>query len=898
MKIGIIFGGPSREREIAFAGGRTVYDNLNKALFEAVPIFVDSLGNFILLDWQYLYKGTIRDFYPPVNFLPESPHQFQVYIESLNELKEDDLKALIQEVGQPLAATDLPDLIDFAFLALHGEWGEDGQIQGLLESLQLPYSGSGIRASSIGMDKSFQKKVMQSGGFHSPAMQIIKRSDWLEGNLPDNWKEEAIEKIALPLVVRPANQGSSIGVAMVQDAADLEGAIDAAFFVERLLAEDWLRLGAAERIQQIRDWTDIRSGLGFPMQIRSERGALLHHVYHPEELLDYLNQVFEGQSHTQLRLEAVLTEQKVVLEGFIEGREFSCVVVQDDDGTAIALPPTEILKGKEVFDYRSKYLAGLSRKLTPIDLPEAQIEEIRKECERLYDFLEFNVYARIDGFIQKDATIILNDPNTTSGMLPSSFFFHQAAEIGMNPSQFLTYIIRTSLQERIRTNLKLTQVSALLEKLDTEIQFQNQLKSDVEQVAVILGGYSSERHISVESGRNIYEKLSSSAKYHPIPIFLTGDEKAHQLYQLPINLLLKDNADDIRDKVLDFNPHPIIKKIQAEAKNITDRFVADGAIFKPAELDYQWLKDHVNAVFIALHGRPGEDGAVQAELETLGIPYNGSTSDSAAITINKYETLQRLKNAGFTVTDQYLVEANDFGKDAEATLEAVEAELNYPLIAKPVDDGCSSAVKKIKSRKELKAFLETLFRQELILPSMQAEILGLKPKEEFPIKPLALLETLIEKGEAIHFLEVTGGLLTHHEKDGSLRYEIFEPSEALASGEVLSLEEKFLAGEGQNITPARFAVGAFSHEHISAQVRASLEAAAKVLGVTGYARIDAFVRIYADGRAETIVIEVNSLPGMTPATCIFHQTAINGYKPADFIDRILEFGKERTYLGI
>ncbi|HIF15606.1 MAG TPA: hypothetical protein EYQ86_09985, partial [Bacteroidetes bacterium] len=61
MRIGIFFGGPSREREISFAGGRTIYDNLNKELFEAVPIFVDSNRQFILLDWEFVYKGTIRD---------------------------------------------------------------------------------------------------------------------------------------------------------------------------------------------------------------------------------------------------------------------------------------------------------------------------------------------------------------------------------------------------------------------------------------------------------------------------------------------------------------------------------------------------------------------------------------------------------------------------------------------------------------------------------------------------------------------------------------------------------------------------------------------------------------------------------------------------------------------
>ncbi len=71
-------------------------------------------------------------------------------------------------------------------------------------------------------------------------------------------------------------------------------------------------------------------------------------------------------------------------------------------------------------------------------------------------------------------------------------------------------------------------------------------------------------------------------------------------------------------------------------------------------------------------------------------------------------------------------------------------------------------------------------------------------------------------------------------------------------------------------------------------------AAAKVLGVEGYCRIDAFVRIDQKHHPEVIFIEVNSLPGMTPATAIFHQCALNGYKPYEFINSILEFGEERV----
>ena len=164
MRVGIFFGGISREREVSFAGGRTVYDNIDKSIFEPVPIFVDSLGQFILLDWQYLYKGTIRDFYPSSNSTNQTDHPYQVYIESLTDLSADDYEQIMNEIGVPLQIDDLPHLIDFAFLALHGSLGEDGKIQGLLEYLQIPYSGSGIRASSLGMDKAFQKKLMT----HSP----------------------------------------------------------------------------------------------------------------------------------------------------------------------------------------------------------------------------------------------------------------------------------------------------------------------------------------------------------------------------------------------------------------------------------------------------------------------------------------------------------------------------------------------------------------------------------------------------------------------------------------------------------------------------------------------------------------------------------------------------------
>jgi D-alanine-D-alanine ligase len=892
IRVGIVFGGNSREREISFAGGRTVYDNLNKSLFDVVPLFIDSFGNFILLDWQYIYKGSIRDFYPPASSLPESTNEYQIYAECLGDLALKEQESLFTGIGKRIALEELHKHIDFAFLCLHGPFGEDGRVQGLLEFLGIPYSGSGIFSSSIGINKAIQKKLMKESTFATPPFHSIHRTHWQIEKNKTTIYDQIAKEIGFPCVVKSAHQGSSIGITILHDNKrnDFNAAMDRAFFIRTLELSEWSKLSAEDQPELIRELTDIRDGIGCPLLLHNDSGTVV--LYHPEDILKEIDATFQ-KGCKQILLEACDAETEVVIEGFIEGKEFSCIVVRREDGSPVALPPTEIRKGKELFDYRSKYLPGLSRKITPIHLPEEQISTIRKDCERLFTSLQFNVYARIDGFITGKGEVFLNDPNTTSGMMPSSFFFHQAAEIGLNPSQFLSFIVRTSLAERLTDMGNVSDISALLKQLDQGlITLKKELNQKI-RVAVIMGGYSSERHISVESGRNVYEKLASSTKYEPIPVFLTGDSDHFKLFQIPVNLMLKDNADDIREKVFNYSVHPVIKTIIGECESITLKYTAADNVLEPRELNLHELAEIADVVFIALHGRPGEDGALQKNLESVGLPYNGSGVESSQLTINKYETNEILLKNGFLVSRHTLANIHDWSADSASVRKSVLSSFSFPLIAKPVDDGCSSAVKKIKTEAELSAFADLIFRKQEDLTPSEASLLQLKLKEEFPRKDQFLIEELIERKDAIHFLEITGGLLTRVNDKGERIYEIFEASEALSEGDVLSLEEKFLAGEGQNITPARYAKDPVERQRISDIVRAEFKRAAEVLNIEGYARIDAFVRIMKDGKVEVIFIEVNSLPGMTPATCIFHQCAIAGYKPYEFIDKILEYGIQK-----
>ncbi len=888
IKIGIFFGGRSREREISFAGGRTVYDNLDKALFEPVPIFIDSLGNFILLQWPYLYKGTIRDFYPPSDLTPDN--DFSVYIESLTALGEEQLERLMGRVGQRITPDQFSTLFDVAFLALHGPYGEDGSLQGLLEWYQIPYTGTGVLGASLSINKVTQKRLMKQAGFAVPPYRVLSKHTWRTAVDKKALFQTVIAEVGLPMVIKSPRQGSSIGVSIVKENVldQFVAAVNRSLFIQEVSATAWQPLAPEAKRNWVDSLIDLREGIGLPVAVEGQV------IAHPHDLLQYLDHHF-STSHTAVQLNSLQGEDEVLCESYIEGREFSCIVLEPSPGQPFALPPTEMLKGNTHFDYRAKYLPGIVRKETPMQIPAGQLHDIREACTALFLTLSFQVYARIDGFLTADYQIILNDPNTTSGMNPSSFLFHQAAEVGLNPTELLTFLIRVSLTARAHTNDLC--VTALSNALDAhKISVEQKEPTSKLRVGIIMGGFSAERHISVESGRNIFEKLASSKEYTPIPIFLSGTPTRHRLFVLPVNILLKDNADDIHAQLL----HPttsqhqaIVGPIQEEAAT-SMRQHASVQDRRPEELDYDELSRRIDFGFIALHGRPGEDGTLQKCLSEQGIPYNGSGISSTRLTIDKFKTNQFLRSQGIHVADQALMYQATWEQDTEAALQTLEAQFSYPFIAKPVDEGCSAAVVKIQNRAMLVAYATITFRATADLPITHAQTLGLQPRAEFPQKSSFLVEALVEQGDTAHFLEITNGLLTHFDEQGHRTYEILAPSEVLAAGEVLSLEEKFLAGEGQNITPARFHPDPTFNQKVAEKVRKDIKKVAQLLDLEGYARIDAFVKIYNSNHIETWIIEVNALPGMTPATCIFHQCALHGYTPFAFIKAIIQHGLQRN----
>ncbi len=877
IRVGILFGGKSREREISFAGGRTVFDVMDRRWFEPVPLFLDSRNHLYLLNWPHLYSGSIRDFYPPPHVQPEG---FSLYDDFLPS------ETTFPEIGTLIRWEDLRKHTDLVFLVLHGRYGEDGSVQGMLELLEIPYTGSGIFPSALGVHKGLQKHWLAPHGFYFGPYVRISLKEWEQrgGEILASLRKT----LSFPVVVKPATQGSSIGVRWIKDARALtEEVIDRAFARRRIAAETWKTMDDDARRQWLVRLADLQEGVGFPVVVDDQLLAT------PDQLADYLHGLPEGAVAT---IRGRHQETEVVVETAVEGREFTCIVMENERGEAVALPPSEILKNFSVFNYRAKYLPGIVRKNTPMGLPDEDLRRIMAESERLYGTAGFEAYARIDGFFLPDQKIYLNDPNTTSGMLPSSFLFHQAAEVGLSPTDMVTWIVHNSLRRQMHGRPHGRQAGVLYQKLTRQLQSAGASSSGkVLRVAVVIGGCSTERHISVESGRNVVEKLSAHPRFQPVPVFLHCDENGEMVFhRIPLKLLMKDNADDIRDAVKSFSMPAISREVLERLTGIRRLLGQKEYSFHPEPLSLAEFPKHFDFIFIAVHGHPGEDGILQAELERLHLPYNGSNAEVSALLMNKYRTNRLLREKGFMVPRHYPVTRTSWESSPEAVIRAVEEAVGpYPIIAKPVDEGCSSAVLVIRNAEDLRHYAEGVFRAEAALPAALQQRFHLKENAAFPIKDAFLTEEKVRRGPARKLIEITGGVLASPDEKGRIRYRALPPSEAVATEEILSLEEKFLAGEGINITPARFSDDPARNREIERAVQRHLEEVARAVGVEGYCRIDAFVRIFPDRTPEVIVIEINALPGLTPATVLFQQGALSGIKPAELLEQIIENGLKR-----
>ena len=307
-------------------------------------------------------------------------------------------------------------------------------------------------------------------------------------------------------------------------------------------------------------------------------------------------------------------------------------------------------------------------------------------------------------------------------------------------------------------------------------------------------------------------------KYDPIPIFMDSDAA---LWEIPLKLLMRNSTRDIEED------------LAAEATRIP----------------YETLKSRVDVVCLGLHGKYGEDGCIQGLLELLRIPYTGSGVLASALGMDKWTGRKVLSISGIDVPRTVPVFKRQWSDAGRSAIEeTVTREIGFPCVVKPTREGCSTAVTKVAAPEELPAALIAAFVWD----------------------DTALVE------EFLTGMEVTCGVI------GNDHPEALTPSETIPTTAILSLEDKFLYGQGENKTPARLPDETLQKiRHVAVRTFQSLD-------LKGYARIDLFVT--REGRV--IVLEPNSLPGMTPSTVLFHQAAAAGITQSGLIDRIIQYAVE------
>lgn len=787
MDIAIICGGASAERGISINSARSMLDHLQSDTVKITPFYFDVFMNIYVLSNHQLYSNTPSDF----DFKLKNNAQKISEEEFIRKLKEHDL----------------------AFPLIHGIYGEDGQLQDLLEKNNIPYIGGTAEAYKKGFPKDSANKILIENGFYVIPFAVVDKNNLEKARsvIDAFFKKDDLGKI----IVKPTLGGSSIGTYAAEN--------------------------ADEAIDALKECIDQRLYVG----------------------------------------------DNFIVEPFCQGREFSTIVVQNRHGKPVAFVPTEIemVKGGKIFTFRKKYLPTDSSLLhCPPHFSDKQIEEIQNGCEKIFSLFGFRDFMRVDGWVLDDGKILFSDINPVSGMEQNSFMFEQTSRIGFTHASILAHIVSNACRRY-------------------GIPYPASVGKDVsaikKKVFILMGGKTAERQVSIMSGTNVWLKLRKSKEFAPVPFLV---DKEGVVWQLPYSFALNHTVEEIRltcgeAAAINARLKPLAQKFFKKL-GVPNKFSVEANTPRAMSLDAFCAEAESNDafVFIGLHGGEGEDGRLQQKLESYGLIYNGSDSSASQICMDKVVTGQlvnELQDPDITSLPKKMFNVRTATeKELEAIWKGISSSDAENFAIKPLADGCSSGIVRLYSVDDLKTYAKIAGnpKNEIIpagtLKNQDNEIALPQDKNpEYFLEPFVQVDYIrVVKNDIVYkrkqgWLEFTVGVL---EKTGA--FHAFNPSITIAEGEVLSMEEKFQGGTGVNITPPPNDI---LKPEFREKIKSGIEEVAEKLGIRSYARIDIFFNLVL---GKMIVIEANSLPGMTPSTVIYHQALAENppLEPLGFIERIIK----------
>jgi len=237
IRLGVLFGGRSGEHEVSLISAASLLKALDPAKYEVVPIGITREGR-----WRV--GSTPRQLaHEPERMLARVLDQGQLVTAS-SDPSGPQLVPMESPTRSPMhsrttASRASDRSVDVIFPVLHGTFGEDGTVQGLLELADIPYVGAGVLASAAGMDKDAMKRLFRDAGLPVVQWLLVLRSDWEQQ--PASLRRRIASEIGYPLFVKPANLGSSVGISKVHASRELDAAMDlAARYDRKIIVEKGL----------------------------------------------------------------------------------------------------------------------------------------------------------------------------------------------------------------------------------------------------------------------------------------------------------------------------------------------------------------------------------------------------------------------------------------------------------------------------------------------------------------------------------------------------------------------------------------------------------------------------------------------------------------------------------
>ena len=379
IRVAVIFGGKGPEHAVSCMGGGNMLRSIDRDKYEVVPVGITRDGHWVLAADEPARLTAGGSELPSVESVAEPGRSVVPWADPAG-----------QAVATFNAPGEIPNLlgqVDVVLPVLHGPFGEDGTIQGLLEMAGVPYVGSGVLASAVSMDKEYMKIVFQAKGLPVGPHVVLRERDWppagaiaaspvdLDQDLAHKRALDAIAELGWPLFVKPARGGSSIGTSKATDMTELQASID-----------------------------NARS-------------------YDP----------------------------KVIVEAAIEGSEVECGVIEGVDGGPpdVSLPGLlQIGGGEEFFDFEAKYLDEASVMVIPAPIPAEHQQEIRRMAAVAFEAVSAEGLARVDFFYTPDGQILINEINTIPGLSPASYFQKLWEASGLEFPQIIDRLLETARKKR------------------------------------------------------------------------------------------------------------------------------------------------------------------------------------------------------------------------------------------------------------------------------------------------------------------------------------------------------------------------------------------------------------------------------------------------------------------